>query len=172
MATGRKPAIVRKLSRDWIAGYVAGEIDRAASDLEVLDSSGKVARIDLEQVKWVCYLRDLAGVAGDMSNPERLLQKRFRARPRMTGLWVRVELMDHDLVEGIVANDASLVQGAGVFLTPPDTRSNTQRIFIPLTAIENLEVVGLIGAATKRRSPAVEQEQPSLFAGEGESEVL
>lgn len=167
MASGRKPAIVRKLSRDWAAGYVDGEIGRTADDLEVLDSAGKVLRIALDQVKWVCYLRDLNGLAGDQQNPERLLQKRFRTRPRLSGLWVRVELADHDLIEGVAANDASLVRGAGLYLTPPDTRSQTQRIFLPASAIESLEVVSLIGRAGRRR---VESDQPSLFASQDDAE--
>lgn len=168
MASARKPAIVRKFSRDWAAGYVDGEIGRDAGDLEVLDQAGKVLRIALDQVKWVCYLRDLNGVAGDPQNPERLLQKRFRTRPRLSGLWLRVALADHDLIEGLAANDASLVCGAGLYLTPPDTRSNTQRIFLPASAIESLEVVSLIGRASHRHTEA---EQPSLFAGQDEQET-
>ena len=50
-------------------------------------------------------------------------------------------------MEGLAANDRSLVEGAGLLLTPPDTRSNTQRIYVPRQAIQSLEVVSLIGAA-------------------------
>jgi len=163
MATGRKPAIVRKLSRDWAAGYAAGEIGRGEAELELLDQAGKVIRVPLDQVKWVCYLRELGASISDPQNPEKLLQKRFRTRPRTAGLWVRLELVDHDVLEGIVANDVSLVRGAGVLLTPPDTRSNTQRIFVPHQAIETLEVVCRIGGAEKRRAVVEADEQPSLF---------
>lgn len=169
MASGRKSAIVRKLSHDWTAGYAASEVARGATELELLDQAGKVLRIALDQIKWVCYLRELGAAAGDPQNPEKLLQKRFRTRPRTAGLWLRLELVDHDVIEGIVANDASLVRGAGLLLTPPDTRSNTQRIFIPHSAIETLEVVARVGGAEKRRAAATEQ--PSLFAGsEGDNE--
>jgi hypothetical protein len=170
MASGRKPAIVRKLSRDWFAGYAPSEIERDATELELLDQAGKVLRIGLYQVKWVCYLRELAASTADPQNPEKLLQKRFRTRPRTAGLWVRLELVDHDVIEGIVANDVSLVRGAGWMLTPPDTRSNTQRIFVPHQAIESLEVVARVGVAEKRRGPAAATEQPSLFAGEEDGE--
>ena len=101
--------------------------------------------------KWVCYVRDLP--AGDSANPERLLHKRFSTRPRTAGVWLRMTLSDGEELEGLAANDRSLLEGAGLLLTPPDTRSNTQRIYIPRTAIQTLEVVGLIGAAV-RRSPA------------------
>jgi hypothetical protein len=39
-------------------------------------------------------------------------------------------LTDGDELEGLAANDRSLVDGAGLLLTPPDMRSNTQRIYI------------------------------------------
>jgi hypothetical protein len=86
-------------------------------------------------------------------------------------LWVRLELLDHDVIEGVVANDVSLVRGAGILLTPPDTRSNTQRIFVPHQAIESLEVVSRVGGAEKRRGPAPAIDQPSLFAGENDEEL-
>ena len=68
---------------------------------------------------------------GDQANPERLLQKKFTVRPRAAGLWLRMTLNDGDELEGIAANDRSLVTGAGLLVTPPDTRSNTQRIYFP-----------------------------------------
>ena len=99
-----------------------------------------------------------------MGNPERLLHKRFAVRPRARGLWLRMILQDGDELEGLAANDRSLIDGAGLLLTPPDMRSNTQRIYVPRQAVQTLEVVSLIGA-TKRR-PAGEA-QPELF-GEAE----
>jgi hypothetical protein len=128
----------------------------------MLDLSGKLLRIGWEQVKWVCYVRDLP--AADSTNPERLLHKRFSIRPRTPGLWLRMTLTDGEELEGLATNDRSLVEGAGLLLTPPDTRSNTQRIYIPRLAIQSLEVVGLIGASSRKRADAGAQiEQPELF---------
>jgi hypothetical protein len=69
-------------------------------------------------------------------------------------------------LEGLAANDRTLVEGAGLLLTPPDTRSNTQRIYVPRAAIQSLGVVGLIGGPTgqgafRRHAPG---QQPELFA--------
>jgi hypothetical protein len=166
MASSRKPVIVRKFSRDWCAGYAGGSNGQDGAELEILDSSGKVLRISWDQVKWVCYVRDLPGATVDQANPERLLHKRFSVRPRTAGVWLRMTLADGDELEGLAANDLTLVTGAGLLLTPPDTRSNTQRIFIPRQAIQKLEVVSLIGAS--RRGPAPKPDQPELFAGDGE----
>jgi len=166
MASQRKPVIVRKFSRDWCAGYAGSSFGQDAAELEILDLTGKVLRIGWEQVKWVCYVRDFP--AGETANPERLLHKRFSIRPRTPGLWLRMTLTDGEELEGLAANDRSLVDGAGLLLTPPDTRSNTQRIYVPRQAIQTLEVVSLIGAASRKRAEAASRttEQPELFPQE------
>ncbi len=102
--------------------------------MEILDLTGKVVTLGWETVKWVCYVRDFP--AGEQNNPERLLQKRFAVRPRSAGLWLRMTLTDGDELEGLAANDRSLIEGAGLMVTPPDTRSNTQRIYVPRAAIQ------------------------------------
>lgn len=150
MGSARKPVIVRKFSREWYAGYAGASLGQDSTVLEVLDVSGKVLAISWDAVKWVCYVRDLSS-SSDMANPERLLQKKFTVRPRATGLWLRMTLNDGDELEGIASNDRTLVSGPGLLVTPPDTRSNTQRIYIPRQAIQTLEVVSLIGAAKRRR---------------------
>jgi hypothetical protein len=173
MASVRKPVIVRKFSRDWCAGYAGVTFGQDAAELEILDLTGKVLRIGWEQVKWVCYVRDFPSPtpANEQANPERLLHKRFSVRPRTAGLWLRMTLADGEELEGLAANDRSLVEGAGLLLTPPDTRSNTQRIYVPRQAIQSLEVVSLIGVAGRRRADAAtpQKEQPELFPAEPDS---
>jgi hypothetical protein len=163
--------IVRKLTRDWCAGYAAANPTGEAEGLELLLSSGKLLHIAWDQVKWVCYVRELSSAeggapiaAGDTVNPERLLRRRFTSRPRMDGLWLRLILSDNDELEGVAANDRSLVEGAGLLLTPPDTRSNTQRVFVPRSAIRELTVLGVISPATAQRRKT--GPQPLLFEKE------
>jgi hypothetical protein len=80
-------------------------------------------------------------------------------------------LTDGDELEGLAANDRSLIDGAGLLLTPPDTRSNTQRIYVPRQAIQTLEVVSLIGAGARKRAGAARpaSDQPELFPGEADT---
>jgi hypothetical protein len=167
MASQRKPVIVRKFSREWNTGYAGTSFGQDDTELEILDLTGKVLRIGWEQVKWVCYVREFpaASHSSDQANPERLLHKRFAIRPRTPGLWLRMTLTDGEELEGLAANDRSLIDGAGLLLTPPDKRSNTQRIYVPRQAIQTLEVVSLIGAAGRKRAEAAgsRTEQPELF---------
>ncbi|WP_263354508.1 DUF6982 domain-containing protein [Acidicapsa acidisoli] len=175
----RKPVIVRKLTRDWCAGYATPNPAEELDALELLDISGKLMQIAWEQVKWVCYVRELnpgdsivpisgprvlAGDTGNYAaNPERLLRRRFSGRPRGAGLWLRITLRDGDDLEGLAANDRSLVDGAGLLLTPPDTRSNTQRVFVPRSSIRELIVLGVINPSHTRSQ--THSEKPSLQPG-------
>jgi hypothetical protein len=83
---------------------------------------------------------------------------------------MRLTLQDGDELEGLAANDRSLVDGAGLLLTPPDTRSNTQRIYVPRQAVQTLEVLSLIGAASRKHAEAPRPggEQPELFGRDDE----
>jgi hypothetical protein len=172
MASNRKPVIVRKFSRDWCAGYLTGAPGESAAELEMLDAGGRLVRIGWEQIKWICFVRDLpAAAAAGGENPERLLHKRFSIRPRSAGIWLRMTLKDGEEIEGLAANDRSLIDGMGLMLTPPDTRSNTQRIYIPRSAIESLEALSLIGTAKRRgtASRSAAEGQPQLFGAEPET---
>jgi hypothetical protein len=164
VSAARKPVIVRKLTRDWWAGYADSNPAVGSSELELLDNSGKLIRIAWDQVKWICYVRELTasdGSSGNAAQPERLLRRRFTSRPRSAGLWLRLLLADGDELEGVAANDRSLVDGPGLMLMPPDTRSNTQRVFVPRSAIRELTVLGVLHPASSPRREA--GAQPQLF---------
>jgi hypothetical protein len=164
MSSSRKKAIFRKLTRNWIAGYLQADGFARAGTVEMLDLEGKVVAVQVADLKWICFVRDFN--SGELNNPERLVRKTFAGRPRGEGLFVRVRLKDGDLMEGLAANDVTLVTGEGVFLTPPDLRSNTQRMWIPRGAIEELDVVAVIGGARKKpAADAVEETaaQEKLF---------
>jgi hypothetical protein len=154
MSSSRKKAIFRKFSRDWVAGYLQANGFVRDGRVEMLDLDGKVVSLAAGDLKWICYVRDFN--SGELNNPERLVRKTFAGRPRGDGLFVRARLKDGDTIEGLAANDVSLVASEGVFLTPPDLRSNTQRIWIPRASIDELEVVAVIGAA-KRKPTAPEK---------------
>jgi hypothetical protein len=51
----------------------------------------------------------------------------------------------------------------GYLVNPPDQRSNTQRIFVPRTALESLTVLAVIGATRRQRRAAEDQRQVPMF---------
>jgi len=164
MSSSRKKAIVRRLTRDWVAGYVSSAGFTRQGAVEILDLSGKVLAVPLQEVKWICFVRDFN--SGEVDNPERFVRKTYSGRPRSEGLWLRVHLKDGDSLEGVTENNIALLDADGFFLTPPDTRSNTQRVWLPRTSLTEMEVVAVIGGASRKKpSGAVkpQEEQETLF---------
>ena len=156
MPTTHKKVIVRKMDRDSLTGYVAGSKFVVDGKLELLTQSGKVIFIDLREVKGVYFVRDF----GDT---ESLGRKTFTTRPRSEGLWVRIEFVDNDVLEGLMPNDLTLLDGEGYLIIPPDTRSNTQRIFVPRPALSSLTVLAVIGGGMRRRKEEKDTGQVAMF---------
>jgi hypothetical protein len=149
MPSSRKKVIVRMFSREWHAGYLPLAHFAEQGRIELLDLDGKVAFLPLGEIKWLCYVRDFN--SGEADNPERLLRKSYAGRPRSEGLWLRLRLTDSDSVEGMAANDLTLLDSSGIFLVPPDIRSNTQRMFIPRSSISEFVVVATIASPARRK---------------------
>lgn len=145
------------MDRDSINGYV-GAAFVVDGKLEMLNVAGVVVHIDLDDIKGVYFVRDF----GDS---ESVVRKTFTTRPRSEGLWVRLKFRDNEVLEGMMPNNLIQIGPEGFLINPPDTRSNTQRIFVPRTALSELTVLSVIGSATKRRRPAVPEDarQVQLF---------
>jgi len=144
MPSTHKKVIVRKMDRDSLTGYVSGSHFVVDGKLELMTQSGKVIYIDLREIKGVYFVRDFA-------DTESLGRKTFTTRPRSEGLWVRIEFADNDVLEGLLPNELTLLTGDGYLIIPPDTRSNTQRIFVPRSALSSLTVLAVIGGGVRRR---------------------
>jgi hypothetical protein len=137
MSTTHKKVIVRKMDRDTLNGYV-GAAFLADGKLELLNTAGTVVSIDLHDVKGVYFVRGF-------TDSESLTRKTFTSRPRTEGLWVRLRFRDNETIEGMMPNDLIQDVTDGFFVIPPDTRSNTQRIFVPRSALAEMTVIAVIG---------------------------
>ena len=107
--------------------------------------------INLAEIKSVDFVRDFSDTAATG-------RKTFTTRPRTEGLWVRLKFIDNDVLEGLMANDLTQVVPEGYLITPPDTRGNTQRVFVPRTALQEMNVLAVIGRPEAARKP------PKIFA--------
>jgi len=132
MSNTRKKVIVRRFSGDTLSGYLplAGFVRNSSVDL--LDLAGRNLTLPLSDIKTISYVRDFN--LADTQNPERLSRRTFLARPRTEGLWLRLTFRMGDQLEGLAPADRSLLDGlcddAGLFLTPPDTRSITEVVLL------------------------------------------
>jgi hypothetical protein len=165
MSLGHKKVILRKRNRDWFSGYLpaTGFVDEGKVSL--LEPAGKVITLELRDIKWICFVRDFQ--SGDASDPERLVRRSFTSRPRGEGLWLRLQLVDDEIsLEGLASNNLTLLSSCGIFITPPDTRSNTQRIFIPHSSLQSMEILAVIGTAPRRKAAVSSEAQADLFREE------
>jgi hypothetical protein len=172
MSSAHKKVIVRRFTGDTLPGYlslanfVRGKAPERALDL--LDLTGRVISLFLNDIKHICYVRDFN--LTDPATPERLTRRTFLARPRTEGLWLRLTFRTEDQLEGLAPIDSTLlddlVNDAGLFLTPPDTRSNTQRIYVPRTSISDLQLIAVITTPSRKKTipaAAVPTMQEDLF---------
>jgi hypothetical protein len=143
MSSTRKKVIVRKMDRDTAAGYVSPAFI-VDGKVELMNTAGNVVTIELSDIKGVYFVREF-------SEPESLTRKTFTSRPRAEGLWVRMRFRDNEEIEGLMPNDLVHEGNEGFSIIPPDTRSNTQRIFIPRSALAEMNVIAVIGEKKKER---------------------
>jgi hypothetical protein len=167
MANSPKKVLVRRFSGDTLPGYLPQAAFVRNHTFDLLDLSGRLISLSLNDIKTVCYVRDFN--LSDAVNPERLTRRTFLARPRTEGLWLRLTFKTGDLLEGLAPTNRSLLDALadddGLFLTPPDTRSNTQRIYVPRAALTDLQLLAVITTPSRRQplpAPA-EDLQDDLF---------
>ena len=177
MASAQKKVIVRRFLGDGLPGYLPqGSFVRQGA-IDLLDLHGRISPLPLTDVKYVAYVRDFN--LGDNASPERLSRRTFLARPRSEGLWIRItfrnppsaasDLRSPDLLEGLASTDISLLDellaDVGVHLTPPDVRSNTQRLFVPRSAIAELQILAVVTSPSKKKpaTSVVSSLQEDLF---------
>jgi hypothetical protein len=156
MPSTHKKVVVRKHDRDSISGFVSPANFVVDGKLELLNTSGNVVAIDLRDIKAVYFVREF-------SDSDLMLRKTFTTRPRTEGLWVRLKFKDSEIIEGILPNDLTQNPPEGFLLNPPDLRSNTQRVFVPSSALASLTVLAVVGAARRRRTGPPDTRQVTLF---------
>jgi hypothetical protein len=163
MSSAHKKVILRRFTGETLPGYLHLSAFVRNRGIELLDLSGHVIPILLNDIKHICYVREFN--LHDTANPERLTRRTFLARPRTEGLWLRMTFRGGDVFEGLAATDIALlddlINDTGLHLTPPDTRSNTQRVYVPRTSLSELQLLAVI-TTPSRRKPLPAASVPSM----------
>jgi hypothetical protein len=154
-ASTHKKVIVELQDRKSFRGYLNPSRIGQLDPIDLLTHDGEHQELPLSRIRSIYFVRDFDG---DFE-PER---KAFLSRPKLDGLWLRLRFLDGDCLEGVVPNDLLSLLDNGIQITPPDLNSNTDRIFVPRSALSEVTVLGVVGIA--RRKPAVPTAaQPTLF---------
>ncbi len=154
-ASTHKKVIVALHDRKSLRGYLnpvrLGQLD----PLDLLTQNGEHQEIPLAKIRSIYFVRDF----DDDFEPER---KAFLSRPKLDGLWLRLRFLDGESLEGVVPNDLLSLIDNGIQITPPDFNSNSDRIFVPRSALSEVTVLGVVGIA-RRKPAAAAIPQPTLF---------
>jgi hypothetical protein len=163
MSSAHKKVIVRRFTGETLPGYLPLSAFVRNRGIDLLDLTGRVIPLLLNDIKHICYVRDFN--LQDTVNPERLTRRTFLARPRTEGLWLRMMFRGGDVFEGLAPTDLGLlddlINDLGLHLTPPDTRSNTQRIYVPRSSLTELQLLAVI-TTPSRRKPLPAASVPSM----------
>jgi hypothetical protein len=156
-----KKVIIELLERKLLRGYLNPARLPQAEAIDVLTPEGAHEEIQLAKVRAIYFVRDL-------EEDIEMERKSFLSRPKMDGLWVRLRFRDGESLEGVIPNDLLGLQDNGLQMTPPDFASNTDRIFVPRSALTEFSVLGVVGIA-RRKPAAAPAAQPRLFTEDEES---
>jgi hypothetical protein len=151
--------LVQRFDRESITGFVNPRSWLHPDGLEMLTLSGSISKVPYSDIKLVSFVRDFESTAVPLE------RRAFQNRPKQAGLWLRMEFRDGDTLEGLHANSLLAVEPQGFMVIPPDPTGLHQRLFIPRSALTQVQVLGVVGSPLRRtakRKPAA-REQIGLF---------
>ena len=155
-----KKVLLSRFDREALSGFVNPQSYLSAEGLELMSPSGAVNLVPYSEIKLVCFVRDF-----QQGEPRRDLRL-FTTRPKMEGLWLRLQFKDGDAMDGMLANNLLQLDPYGFSVVPPDPGFQNQRIFVPRAALSGVQVLGVVGSplriARKPKKP-VPKEQIGLF---------
>jgi len=146
-ASTAKKVLIRRFDREPLTGFVNAQSYLQPQGVELLTPGGACLVVPYSEIKVVCFVRDFGSVEPTQE------KKVFNTRPKTDGLWVRMELRDGEVLDGILSNNLLQLTPEGFTVTPPDAYSNNQKLFVPRAALSQLNVLGVVGSPLPRRKP-------------------
>jgi hypothetical protein len=150
-----KKVVVRRFDRENLTGFVNSLSYLQPTAVELLKPDGTLVLLPYEEVKSVCFVKDFEAEAES--------RRVFMTRPKLEGLWVRMQLRDGEILDGILPNNLLVWDIAGFTVTPPEPDANNQRVFVPRPALKSIQVLGVVGSPLRAKRKKAAPDQPTLF---------
>jgi hypothetical protein len=99
--------------------------------------SNDVEEVSVKDVKAVFYVNSFEG-----SSEHKNLNFHSRA-PTVHGVWMRLQFLDGEVMEGIVFNSLRYLVDSGFFLLPTDPGSNNKLVYVVKSWLVDHRVLGL-----------------------------
>jgi hypothetical protein len=153
-----KKALILRFDRESLSGFIHPQTFLAEQGIELLSAGGSLVVVPYPDVKAVCFVRDFEV---ETPSAQKLV---FASRPKAHGLWVRLSFRDGQTMEGLIANNLLLFEPVGFSITPPEGVWNSQKIFVPRSALAEVQVLGVVGSALRQsRKKDEPREQMKFF---------
>lgn len=146
-ASTSKRVVAVRFDREPVRGFVALDSYLGERSLEILTPEGNILQAPYADIKLLAFVKSWEESVED-------LRKSFVSRPKGAGLWVRFDFRDGDSLEALLSGNLVEWPAQGYLGTPPDAARNTQRLFVPRSAVRQCLVLGAIGAARRLPSKA------------------
>jgi hypothetical protein len=164
MAIAHKKVVVRTFTGELAWGYLPASGLLQEGAVLLLGVDGRTKSIALSEIKTIAYVRDFN--LDDAIEPERMGRTAFAGRPRGEGLWLRLSFGDGATLEGLASFDMALIEtlieDRGLFVTPPDAKSNVLRLYVPRGALKTVELLGLVTSPSKKAGGQKESARAAL----------
>jgi hypothetical protein len=152
----KKKALIRRYDRETLPGWINPSSFLQPEGIELMSEQGGIQILPYREVKAIYFVREWDG-----GLPER---RAFQTRPKMAGLWINLRFRDGESLEGIIPNNLLGIESGGFSVIPPDPFANSQRVFVPRSALAGVEVLGVVGSPLRKRKPKEPSEdQRGLF---------
>jgi hypothetical protein len=152
-----KKVVVRRFDRENLTGFVNAFSYLQPTAIELLKPDGTLLLLPYDEVKSVCFVKDFEAEAES--------RRIFMTRPKLEGLWVRMQFRDGEILDGILPNNLLSWEIAGFTVTPQEPDANNQRVFVPRCALKSIQILGVVGSPlrAKRKKATTDTDQPTLF---------
>ncbi|KAA6458342.1 hypothetical protein DYQ86_20730 [Acidobacteria bacterium AB60] len=99
--------------------------------------NGTVQEIPIDRTKAIFYVNDFNG------DPDHRDLHFYRGAPIVHGVWIRLEFVDGEVMEGLVHNTIRFLLDPGFFIRPTDPRSNNRLVYVVKKWLKECRVLGL-----------------------------
>ena len=148
-----KKVVIQRFDREPVQGFISPGAWLTAEGAQMLTASGNLQLVPYSEIRWVSFVREFG------SDPSEHMRPTFLARPRLTGVWLRLLFRDQSTLEAVIGNDLLQVEQYGLHVQPPD---QAIRLWVPRAALASIQVLGVSGSPLRKRA-ATPREQGKLF---------
>lgn len=96
-----------------------------------------IQEIPIQVTKAIFYVKSFDGDSQHKS------LRFYRGAPIVHGVWIRLDFVDGEVMEGLVHNTLRLIVDPGFFMRPTDPYSNNQLVYVVKSWIKEFRILGL-----------------------------